>query len=178
MADDEGILTQNRVLKKAVLDVMFQHCDTFYIHCMPHDRLVIGTRGLQEREKEEGIVLVFGPYSTRHLSWDEDFLYCELQFNRWEGVQIPYECIGRVFDKGGQVIMQWATPSPEEESAGDETKAGESNSASKKEDGDVQSFPTDKAAKSGGKRTASKDKGKPGDESRVIEVDFRKRRKD
>lgn len=174
MADDEGILNQNRVLKKAVLDVMFQHCDTFYIHCMPHDRLAIGTRGLQDREKEEGIVLVFGPYSTRHLSWDEDFLYCELQFNRWESVTIPYECIGRVFDKGGQVIMQWATPSPEE---GSQVETGEpAKESPKKDDSEVQAF-TSKATKSGGKRT-SKEKGKAGDESRVIEVDFRNKRKD
>ncbi|MCR9144159.1 MAG: ClpXP protease specificity-enhancing factor SspB [bacterium] len=172
--NEEELLNHNRKLKKAVLDVMFQHCDTFYIHCMPDPELQIGTRGLVERETEEGIVLVFGPYSTRHLSWDDQFLFCELQFSRWEQVRIPYECVGRVFDKGGQVIMQWATMTAERlKLAKTEDESGP-RSASKKvapRSSEKQSAKSDKSA------TQAKS-GKKADESRVIEVDFRNRRKD
>jgi hypothetical protein len=113
----EELLIYNRKFKKAVLDAMFTVCDTFYIHCMPNPGLFMGKRGLVEKEKTEGIILVFGPYSTRHLSWDEEFIYCEMQFNQWEQVSIPYECIARMFDKNGQVIMQWATLVAPEDSA-------------------------------------------------------------
>lgn len=172
--NEEELLNHNRKLKKSVLDVMFQHCDTFYIHCMPDPELQIGTRGLVERESEEGIVLVFGPYSTRHLSWDDNYLFCELQFSRWEQVRIPYECVGRVFDKGGQVIMQWATMTAErirlaESEAGAETTPKKTVHAADKSIGKAQkSTESAKTEKS----------GKKADESRVIEVDFRNRRKD
>lgn len=111
MADNSQteLIEFNRKFKKAVLDVMFSVCDTFYIHCLPNPLLLIGKRGLLEKEKKEGIILVFGPYSAKHLSWDDNFIFCDMQFQGWEHVRIPYECIGRIFDKSGQVIMQWAT---------------------------------------------------------------------
>ena len=105
---DEELLRYNRRLKKAMLDVMFRDVETFYVHCMPNSMLEIGRRGLIEKESKDGIILVFGPYSTRHLSWDDNLIYCDMQFGRWEQVTIPYECIARMFDKTGQVIMQWA----------------------------------------------------------------------
>ena len=164
--NDAELLNHNRRLKKAVLDVMFQQCDTFYIHCMPDPELQIGTRGLEDREKEEGIVLVFGPYSTRHLSWDDRFLFCELQFSRWEQVRIPYECIGRVFDKGGQVIMQWATMTAERTRLDEVSGTGPKNAGSEK-----------KSLKKE-KRPAGEESSKKAEDSRVIEVDFRNRRKE
>lgn len=180
--NEEELLEHNRKLKKAVLDVMFQHCDTFYIHCMPDPELQIGTRGLVERENDEGIVLVFGPYSTRHLSWDENYLFCELQFTRWEQVRIPYECVGRVFDKGGQVIMQWATMTAER------LRMAENNQDSKLSAADPAGGDAEKIGKSdkvedlagrqSSKQKDDTDQTKKGDESRVIEVDFRNRRKD
>lgn len=172
--NEEELLNHNRKLKKAVLDVMFQHCDTFYIHCMPDPELQIGTRGLVEREGEEGIVLVFGPYRTRHLSWDDQFLFCELQFSRWEQVRIPYECVGRVFDKGGQVIMQWATMTAERiklaKNEGPAVTGSGGKAAGKSDKGAGKSQKSGEDKKSSGKKS--------GDESRVIEVDFRNRRKD
>lgn len=117
---DEEQLRYNRRLKKAILDVMFRDVETFYVHCMPSSLLEIGRRGLVDKETKEGIILVFGPYSTRHLSWDDNLIYCDMQFGRWEQVAIPYECIARIFDKTGQVIMQWAvlnTPDGQEEPA-------------------------------------------------------------
>lgn len=109
MADSDEVI-YNRQLKKAVLAAMFEACDTFYIHCMPHPELYIGKRGLIDKEKAEGIILVLGPYSTRDLELDEQFVLCDMQFSGWESVAIPYECIVRMFDKSGAVIMQWSTP--------------------------------------------------------------------
>ncbi len=158
--EDPQALEKNRKLKRAVLDAMFTHCDTFYIHCMPHPDLAIGKRGLVDREQEEGIVLVFGPYSARQLSWDERFLHCELQFSRWERISIPYECIARLFDKAGQVIMQWSTPKREavESRRAEKPRKAEEPAADSSADGEV---------------AARKD-----DAPRVIEVDFRKRKKE
>ncbi|MCB1173409.1 MAG: stringent starvation protein B [Leptospiraceae bacterium] len=115
--DKEG-LRQHRAFKKDLLDVIFSHFETFYLHCMPHPNLVLGKRGLLEKEKSEGIILVFGPHSNRNLGWDEHFLYCELQFQRWETVQIPYESIARIFDKEGQIIIHSATMAEPEKSGG------------------------------------------------------------
>ncbi|MBE7440363.1 MAG: stringent starvation protein B [Spirochaetales bacterium] len=111
MNQEEGneLLAFNARFKKAILDVLFSVCETFYIHCLPHSGLVMGKRGLLDREKEEGIILVFGPYSTRGLSWDDAHIYCEMQFNAWERLTIPYGCIARMFDKTGQVLMHWNT---------------------------------------------------------------------
>lgn len=105
----DEMVAYNRKFKKAILDVMFTICDTLYMHCMPNPLLKIGKRGLLEREEKEGIVLVFGPHSTRDLSWDDNFIYCSIQFNGWEQVSIPFECIARMYDKNGHVIMQWVT---------------------------------------------------------------------
>lgn len=181
--NEEELLEHNRKLKKAVLDVMFQHCDTFYIHCMPDPELQIGTRGLVERENEEGIVLVFGPYSTRHLAWDERYLFCELQFTRWEQVRIPYECVGRVFDKGGQVIMQWATMTAERLRLAESSESPGGAAARESVDSDPdpahRSEKADDLAKGrpggAGGKSGKRDEN---EESRVIEVDFRNRRKD
>ena len=159
--NDQELLEYNRKLKKAVLDVLFTQCDTFYVHCMPNARLYIGRRGLVDKEKTEGIILVFGPYSTRQLDWDETGIQCEMQFGRWERVIIPFECIGRTFDKSGQVLMQWATiEAPDAE-------------------GKLESLPIkDRPAKSGapGADADAPKKEEPG-ESRVIEVDFTNKKK-
>ena len=140
----------NRKFKKAIIDVVFTHCETFYLHCMPHPHLHVGKRGLIDREEQDGIILVFGPYSTRNLSMDDRYLFCDLQFNRWESVRIPFECIARVFDKGGQVIMQWATIMEVDE---DEPA---------------------RAAKTPGPTVAQTE---PPADSRVIEVDFKNRKR-
>ncbi|MBX7057960.1 MAG: stringent starvation protein B [Leptospirales bacterium] len=147
---DQEQLQRLRQFKRATLDVMFQHCDTFYIHCQPHPDLQIGQRGLVQQEKEEGIILVFGPHSVRHLALNDRFLLCELQFSRWESVAIPFECILRMFDKGGRVMVQWAAP------------------AASEEDSATRSAPA-----------AAEDRLiRRSEDSRVIEVDFRRSRKD
>ena len=157
--DQEEMLLYNRKVKIAVLDVLFGQCDTFYIHCMPNPSLFIGNRGLIDREKTEGIILVFGPYSTRHLSWDEKFIHCEMQFSRWERIDIPFECIARMFDKTGQFIMQWSTLTA---SSGQPDSPIEIGPAETETDATLLEK-TEKTPK----------KGAP---SRVIEVDFKNRK--
>lgn len=149
---DIETLKLHRAFKKDILDVVFNHCDTFYIHCMPHPDLVIGQRGLKDKETEEGIIFVFGPHSNRNLSWDERYIFCDLQFSTWEAVSIPYECIVRVFDKSGQVIMQWATLHGPENEMSDPVSPVDTNEKNKELD--------------------LVQEGDP--DSRVIEVDFRK----
>lgn len=149
---DLKTLKEHKAFKKDILDVVFTHCETFYIHCMPADELKIGTRGLIDQEPKDGIILVFGPHSNRDLSWDEDFIFCKLQFTKWENIQIPYECISRVFDKSGQVIIQWATISKN----------------------DVEVKITEPGIKAGEHNKCDSKKEDP--ESKVIEVDFTKKR--
>lgn len=166
MADTEEVI-YNRQIKRAVLGALFEACDTFYIHCMPHPDLYIGKRGLIDKEKTEGLILVLGPYSTRDLELDEQFILCDMQFSGWESVTIPYECIVRMFDKSGAVIMQWSTPYAEEltlADAGKETKKS----------------PAKSGKKSG--KSAAKESGAEGSaesDETVIKVDFtRRKRKD
>ena len=157
----EELVIFNRKLKKAILDVLFSNCDTFYIHCMQNPLLKIGKRGLIDKEKTEGIILVFGPYSTRHLSWDEKSIICEMQFGKWEKMIIPFECIARMFDKSGQVIMQWATlVSPEPVSEGSSEKTDILSGSEKTDEA-----PKKKSSKSVRTKNSS-----------VIEVDFSKKK--
>jgi hypothetical protein len=150
---NEELVAYNRKFKKAVLDVLFSLSDTFYVHCMPNPLLQIGSRGLLDREQREGIVLVFGPYSTRNLNWDESGIQCEMQFNRWEQVRIPFECIDRMYDKGGQVNMMWAT-----------LVSSESH--------------REEIAPPPAEGTTEPPPPKKKDRSRVIEVDFTKKKRD
>lgn len=155
--NDAETLAYNRRLKKAVLDVMFRDVETFYVHCMPDPHLEVGKRGLVDKEGKEGIIFVFGPYSTRHLSWDDLCIYCDMQFGRWEQVAIPYECIARIFDKSGQVIMQWAV-------LGDVESQSEVRPAVTAE-AEVSGLPKPTAARIDAEES-----------SRVIQVDFSKKK--
>lgn len=164
-----------RKFKKAILDVLFLHCETFYIHCMPHESLVLGKRGLLKKEQTEGLILVFGPYSTRNLTWDDDSLQCEMQFSRWEFVQIPFDCIVRMFDKSGQVIMQWALPEAQEVS-GPDLKLHVSDSDPKQDIQESTSENTPRSAQKSAKR-ATRKKSASTKEDNVIEVDFSQKNK-
>lgn len=157
----EEQIAYNRKFKKSVMDVFFTVCDTFYVHCMPNPILRLGTRGLVDKEKEEGIILVFGPYSTRHLTWDENSVHCEMQFGKWEKVTIPFECIGRMFDKSGQVIMQWATLVSQEPEVDAKTIQKEEK----------------KKISQNESKTGDSENAKDSGDSRVIQVDFTKRNK-
>jgi len=56
-------LKYNKAIKKSFFEVLLEQVETFYLHCVNHSKLSIGTRGLLEKEQKEGIILVFGPYS-------------------------------------------------------------------------------------------------------------------
>lgn len=182
----EEIVVYNKKLKKSVLDVLFQVTDTFYVHCMPDPQLIIGKRGLVDKETKDGIILVFGPYSTRHLSWDDDFIYTEMQFNNvWEYITIPFESIFRTFDKNGQILMQWTTFESTERQE-DEKKSAHLSLAGKiktaQNDDTVQeAVEESKEEEVPEKDTESADTAKTrpidGKKSTVIEVDFAARRK-
>lgn len=155
-------LAYNRRVKKVVVETLFEVCETFYLHCVPHPDLYLGGRGLIDKEKEEGIVLVFGPYSARRLSWDERGIDCDMHFARWEPVHIPWECVHRAFDKPGQFLMQWVTMNVPEPTLRDASKLD-------------QEEPASDAEPSSGESPAQ---GTPEKEpEKIIEVDFTKRKK-
>ena len=155
--DNQKMVQYNRKLKKQFLDIMFRESEAFFIHCAPHPELNIGRRGLLDKEKTEGIVLVFGEYSSRNLSWDDNFLYCELQFQkRWEFISIPYECILKIFDKEAQFLIQCAVYESKK-------NGGELKSAEPKEEKEI----VDKE-----KRTVLAEEV----DSKIIEVDFSKKK--
>lgn len=159
-------LAYNRRLKKAVVESLFEVCETFYLHCLPHPTLYLGARGLIDKEKEEGIVLVFGPYSARRLSWDEKGIDCDMHFARWEPVHIPWESVHRVFDKPGQFLMQCMTMNLPEPALRDARKIDEEPAAS--------SAPLEPTGISS-PEAASEPEDSPDD--KIIEVDFTKRKK-
>jgi hypothetical protein len=98
----------SKMLKRSILDTLFTKTTSFFIHCAPHPDLLLGQRGLINSEKTDGIVLIFGPYSTRNLQWDENAIFCEMQFgSQWQHVYIPYHCVSRMYDKDGQFLMHW-----------------------------------------------------------------------
>ena len=110
-------------------------------------------------------MLIFGPHSLRHLFLDDEYIHCELQFDRWESLQIPYECIARMFDKGNQFYMQWTTYSPEDDlrspAARPRIAIAPKNPS-----------PTQKKKKTKTALTSAKSKAKKSS-SRIIEVNFR-----
>ncbi|MFN3605417.1 MAG: hypothetical protein ACK4UJ_11980 [Leptonema sp. (in: bacteria)] len=110
----EEDIKYNKKLKKSVFEILLENSETFYIHCWNHPNLVIGSRGLTDLEKQEGMILVLGPYSYRNLNWDEDTISCEMNFAKWESVEIPYESIFRFFDKRGQILVQFLVLETEE----------------------------------------------------------------
>ncbi len=170
--NQEELLAYNRKMKKAVMDVLFRETETFYVHCLPNPALSIGKRGLVEKEKTDGIILVFGPYSTRHLSWDHRLIYCEMQFSKWEQVTIPYECVARMFDKTGQVDMRWATMVDPE---GIEVPGRPALTVTSGEARDTSDKTTPEERTEPGKDAADRETPEADKDGRVIEVDFRKR---
>ncbi|MBW7857035.1 MAG: stringent starvation protein B [Leptonema sp. (in: Bacteria)] len=173
-------LEYNRRIKRALFESLFEVCETFYVQVMPHSELVIGMRGLVGKEKEEGIVMVFGPYSARRLSWDEWGVSCDMHFNGWEIVHIPWESITRIFDKEGQFFIQavfMEKPTLQDATNQSQEKSGDSKSKT------VKKKQTNKAIDTENKQEAStlmkEATGSKANEitEKVIEVDFTNRRK-
>ncbi len=95
-------------LKKEIIKLMFGYADTFFLQCMPDPKFYLGMRGLQGDEQKYGIILVFGAKSYRNLNLTDEGISCQLQFQKWEVIFIPYRTISRIFDKGGEMMMQWS----------------------------------------------------------------------
>ncbi|EMJ96626.1 stringent starvation protein B [Leptospira alstonii] len=138
-----------RKFKRSLFDLYWDGFGTFYVHALPHNRLVIGKRGLVGEEKETGIVLVFGPKGgVRNLDAGEEWIYAELQFGYiWEEVFIPWDCIFRYFDKTQTTLTNMKVFTTEQTEVFKELSSGE-KTADKKED------------------------STKGDQSNVIQVDF------
>jgi hypothetical protein len=155
-------LAYNRRVKKLVVEALFEACETFYLQCVSHPDLNLGGRGLTEREEQEGIVLVFGPYSTRRLRWDDLGIDCDMHFTRWESVHIPWECVKSAVDKAGHLLIQWLPMTVREPNLRDAAKVEqeEPSAAPEFQAGEKSDLPT------------------PGREpEKIIEIDFTKRKK-
>ena len=122
-----------------------------------------------EKEKEEGILLVFGPHSMQGLELNDKYIRCRLQFQRWEEVQIPMESISRIFDKGSQVTMDWFYLPAFYNKKGPGTSLYDDEFAHKE---DSFTVPFIKKKKSTAARKTKKKKVKSS--GQVIQVDFRR----
>jgi stringent starvation protein B len=69
------------------------------MHVAPLPEVVIGERGFVEKEKEEGIILVFGKESYKDFEWDDDKVYVSMRFSgKWENLEIPIIAIQAIFN--------------------------------------------------------------------------------
>ncbi|HRG44740.1 MAG: stringent starvation protein B [Leptospiraceae bacterium] len=96
-----------RDFKIQLFDTYWEKFPTFYLHILPHPNLEMGKRGLVGNEKESGVVLAFGSTAVRDISSQSDYLYAELQFGfSWEKLIIPWDAVFRIYDKGQNSITQ------------------------------------------------------------------------
>jgi len=92
----------SRSIKQSLMENILAFNDTAFIHCLPHKDLIIGRRGLQGKEKTEGIVLVLGPTSYKDIVIEEDCIKTSLQFGqKWENITIPLDSLVYIWDKHG-----------------------------------------------------------------------------
>ncbi|MDV6236279.1 ClpXP protease specificity-enhancing factor SspB [Leptospira ellisii] len=141
-----------RKFKRELFDLYWDSFGTFFLHAVPHPKLVIGKRGLVGDEKETGLVLVFSPKGgTRNLDLKEEWIYAELQFGyAWEEVFIPWDCVLRYFDKSQQTLINMKVFTAESEVFKQvQTSAGEKAVSTEKKEGETKD-----------------------DKSNVIQVDF------
>lgn len=96
-----------RDFKQRLFQLYWEKLGVFYIHVLPHPNLEIGRRGLVDKEREAGIVLVFGTSSVKGLVQRIDHLAVDLQFGAtWEKLLIPWDAIFRIYDKGQLAVTQ------------------------------------------------------------------------
>jgi stringent starvation protein B len=85
--------------KKNIIMEVFKHYEKVYMHVAPLPEVVIGERGFVEKEKEEGIILVFGKESYKDFEWDDDKVYVSMRFSgKWENLEIPIIAIQAIFN--------------------------------------------------------------------------------
>ena len=86
-------------LKKLIINAAMEKFDKIYIHALPHNKLIVGERGLINTEKNNGIVLAIGSSSCSEFKMEDDFIFAKLRFNGvWEDVFIPYEAVDAVLN--------------------------------------------------------------------------------
>lgn len=89
----------NTSTKLNILKEVLTSSEKVYLHIIAHPDLFIGKRGLIDKEKEEGIVLVFGHQSYRNLTFEDNFIYVDMRFaGKWESLAIPVTAVTTVFD--------------------------------------------------------------------------------
>ena len=82
-----------------IIDTVFKHYDKFYLKILPSAKLIIGRRGLIGDEVQNGIILIFGPYSYKDFKWDSTIIDVKMKFSgKWENIVIPLSSISAVFD--------------------------------------------------------------------------------
>lgn len=80
--------------KQKIISEAVSYFDKIYLHVLPHEKLIIGKRGLINSEKNNGIVLAVGSSSCTDLRLNDEDIYARLRFNGvWEDVIIPYEAV-------------------------------------------------------------------------------------
>ncbi len=80
--------------KKMMINKIMEDFEKIYIHALPHDRLIVGQRGLINSEKNKGIVLAIGSHICKNFKLEDDYIFATLRFNGvWEDVVIPYEAV-------------------------------------------------------------------------------------
>ncbi len=85
--------------KKNIILEVFKNFDRVYMHIAPLKEVIIGDRGFVDREKEDGIVLVFRQESYKDFEWDDDKIYVSMRFSgKWENLEIPLNAIQAVFN--------------------------------------------------------------------------------
>ena len=96
--------------KKRLFELYWETYGIFFSHLIPHPNLKIGSRGLVENEKKNGLLLIFGETSTKNLALEEDYIYAELQFGaKWETLEIPWNCVYAFYDKEQTSVSQFET---------------------------------------------------------------------
>jgi hypothetical protein len=96
-----------RDFKSRLFDLYWEKFGFFYIHVLPHNSLNMGSRGLIGKESESGVVLAFGQSACKDISSQPDYLYAELQFGfKWEKLIIPWDSVFRIFDKSQNSVTQ------------------------------------------------------------------------
>ena len=86
-------------LEEKIISATLDSKERVYLHVSPHEKLLIGKRGLVGPEQTNGIILSINASSAAELAFNENEIYVKLRFaGKWEDVFIPYEAVTAVFD--------------------------------------------------------------------------------
>ncbi len=87
------------IFKKNIILETFKHYEKIYMHIAPLPDVVIGSRGFVDKEKTDGIILVFGKESYKDFEWDDNKIYVSMRFSgKWESLEIPLNAVQAIFN--------------------------------------------------------------------------------